>query len=93
MGAYLNTSGKIFLGSLAIQVGTKIIEKMIAKSDDEESDNEYTSNAWELKAALVADDVETFTEIIDQNFAGCPNVERRKMWLKFGGNNIYLPIL
>lgn len=93
MGAYLNTSGKIFLGSLIAWAGTKIIEKIITKSDDEEPDNEYTSIARALKTAIIADDVETFTEIIDQNFAGCPNAERRKMWLKFGGNSIYLPIL
>lgn len=93
MGAYLNTSGKIFLGSLVAWIGTKIIEKMMTKSHDEEPDNEYTLIAQAMRTAIANNDVETFTEIIDQNFAGCPNAERRKMWLKFGGNNIYLPIL
>lgn len=83
MGAYLKTTGKIFLGLTAASLAVSLFKHMTKPSEPE---SEFSAPARALKRAAEKGSIYDFEEVIDRYIPDATAKERKQMWLTAGGD-------
>ena len=84
MGAYLKTTGKIFLGLTAIGLAAGIVNRLM---NPVEPDNEFSEPARILRRAAEKGNIHDFEALVDKYLPGASSADRKHLWQCAGGDS------
>lgn len=85
MGAYFNTSGKLFVGWSLASIALNLYEKWSEGASSSPTPN-FESIGTQLKIFASQGNSFHFEETINEHIPNTPSADRQRLWIASGGN-------